>query len=78
MNGIHGTLEMGIVMISQTVWNAAMMVVIAVDHMSTHNFALNVSVLVNQEILKNAQNFVQKSINHCVEVMESLIQTYAN
>ena len=65
-------------MISQTIWNASTMVVIAVDHMSTHNFALNVSVLVEQEILKNAQNFVQKSINHCVEVMESLIQTYAN
>ena len=47
MNGIHGILEMGIVMISQTIGNAVMIVVIAVDHMSTHNFALNVSVLVN-------------------------------
>ena len=78
MNGIHGMLEMGIVMISQTIWNASTMVVIAVDHISTHNFALNVSVLVNQEILKNAQNFVLRSINHCVEVIELLIQIYAN
>ena len=45
-------LETGIVMISQTLWNAVMMVVIAVDHLSTQYFALNVSALINLETMK--------------------------
>ena len=52
MSGTRGMLETGTVMISQTLWNVVMMVVIAADHLLTQYFALNVSALMNQETMK--------------------------
>ena len=38
--------------ISQIIWNAIMMVEIAVDHLSIHNFALYANVFINMETMK--------------------------